>query len=277
VRDVGDLIGIRYEARNASGTLVSATVAVTVTAPNGTTSTPSVAPTSTGLYDASFTANAAGVWRWTWTISGTITDVAHDSVDVASPSLTTYVTLPALRDAANINEGDRDGLLQTSLSAAARAVDSYTGRPPGGFALSPAATQRTFTVAGRVSYHCGRHRLRVDELGSVDDLVIEVGDGTTWTSRTVFRTEPDNALVYQEPITRLTSTTDWGWDLARITGRWGWPAIPDQVVEATLITALRFYRRKSTRSNVPDDGGLVRLVDPDVQTLLKPFTPVLIA
>jgi hypothetical protein len=273
-RDVGDLIGIRYEARDSDGDLVAATVAVTVTAPDDTTDTPAVSPASTGLYDSEFTADAVGTWRWKWSVSGAITDVQYGSVDVGDPGPDTYVSLVALRESVNIPYGDRDGRLGIALSAAARAVDSFTGRRPGGFYLSPTATSRTYETCATL-YANGRYQLLVDEIGSLTGLIVEIGAGTTWSAVTDYRVSPPNALADGQPITSITSPTWWGDELVRVTARHGWPVTPPQVASATLIQATRLYKRKESPDGVAGDGslGVVRLarVDPDVQALLSPF------
>jgi hypothetical protein len=59
----------------------------------------------------------------------------------------------------------------------------------------------------------------------------------------------------------------------RVTAKWGWPAVPDTVVQATLIQASRLYRRKDSPEGVlgSAEWGTVRLgrVDPDVYALIQ--------
>jgi hypothetical protein len=61
----------------------------------------------------------------------------------------------------------------------------------------------------------------------------------------------------------------------RVTARWGWPAVPAQVAEATLRTAARAYRRKDSPDGVAgsSDWGLIRVpnLDPDVRQMLSIF------
>ena len=275
MRDVGDRIAIRFEVRTPDGTLTAATVAVAVTKPDGTlvSPAPTVTTTSVGIYDASFVADSAGQWRWTWTASGTVAEVAHGRVDVGDPATGTYVSLTLFKKQFNLTAADRDELLSQALTAAARAVDAHTGRRPGGFYLDGTATARQYGVCGRtVRGHDGRHKLLIDDIGSVTGLTVETGDGTTWTTATGHRTDPANALADQQPITGLAAWS-WGTDLVRVTARWGWPAVPDQVVQATLIQATRLYRRKDSPEGVAGGGewGVVRLsrLDPDVGQLLQ--------
>lgn len=280
MRDVGDRINIRHEVRDASGTLTNATVAVAVTKPDGTTVTPAptVTNTSTGIYDAAFTVDATGKWTWVWSVSGAIVDKAYGEVDVADPGPSTYATLPQLRERVlgdGSTQSDRDPRLQSALNAAARDVDSDTGRRPGGFQLDSAVSQRIYRVSGRVLPTCDGWKLLVDEIGSSTGLVVETGDGTTWTAVTDYQTDPENALADRRPITGLIRTLGtWGWDRVRVTARWGWPRIPDQVAEATLIRAHRLYRRPGSPEGVAggsNEFGGIRLArtDPDYERLIS--------
>lgn len=188
-----------------------------------------------------------------------------------------YATLVLLKGRIKITATDRDDALTQALTAASRSVDAYSGREPDGFTLDESATARTFDVHGRVvCMRNGRHKLLIDELGATAGLVVEVGDGTTWTAVTDYRTGPENALARSWPIDALTSPSGWGSDQVRVTAQWGWPSVPDQVVEATLLQAQRLYGRKESPQGVAGAGefGAIRLsrVDPDVRELLAPFT-----
>lgn len=277
-RDVGDRIDLRYEARDPDGNLTAATMALTVTDPTDDTSTPSITNPGTGLYDASFTLTEAGLWRWVWTASGAVVDVQYGDVLAADPSPSTYATLAQLRKrVTGSDDGSRDDELSRALAAAARDWDEDTGRRPGGFELARTATARTFQVAGRTLYDrdTGRHRLLVDEIGSTAGMVVETGDGTTWTPVTDYRTEPLNALADQKPITGLSRTGGWGCDLVRVTTRWGWPVTHNGVVEAVLIAAHRYHLRKDSPDGTKGGGefGAVRIArtDPDYMRALHRF------
>jgi len=79
--DVGDVASLDYELRVA-GVLTDATVAVTVTAPDGTVSHPSATHNSTGSYTATFTVDQAGTWQYVFTASGAATDVERGNIQV---------------------------------------------------------------------------------------------------------------------------------------------------------------------------------------------------
>jgi hypothetical protein len=273
VRDVGDQIDIRHGVENADGVPTAATVTVTVMKPDGTLVSPTPTPTttSTGIYDASFVATAAGVWRWTWTVTGAVVDVATGSVDVGDPVPPTYATLTELKKARRITDTADDVALQAALTRASRAIESKTGRR---FWLDVSAAARVFKPYGREV----DGKLLVDDIGTATGLIVEVGSGTSWTAVTDYDTSPDNALAKQRPITGLQRTSGcwvYGTDRVRVTAKWGWPSVPDDISQATLLLANRLYMRKDSPEGIAASGdwGALRMSrwDADVEALVGPF------
>jgi hypothetical protein len=282
-RDVGDRIDLRYTIYNADRELVDATAVLTVTDPSGDITTPSVTNAGTGLRDASFTLTEAGLWRWVWTISGAVIDVEYGdvlAVSVAPPLYASEQTLKlalAGRAAGSTTtlamDASRDELLTLDLAAASRSIDDHCGRY---FYADPAASARSYAICGRtLRDRSGRYRLLIDDVASLTDLVVEIGDGSSWTAVTDYRVEPRNALSARRPITSLSRLGGWGSDEVRVTAVWGWPAVPDAVVKATIIQAARLYRRKDSPEGVVGvaEWGTVRVsrIDPDVQALVAPY------
>lgn len=275
-RDVGDRINVRYTALDANGEPITATVVLTVTDPTGDTSTPTVTHTAPNLYDASFTLSEAGTWQWKWTVSGNVVDVDYGEVYAADPAPQTYSSLASMRKQANIppSETSLDELLQVALDAASRDIETHCdGRV---FWLARAATARVFstrhTLCNADGYRLPLFDGSVNCIGSAT-ITVEVGDGTTWTAVTSYETWPDNALAKGEAIEALVSQTDWrNWRKARVTTRWGWPAVPAKVHQATTLHGARFLRRKDSPEGVAgsSEWGLVRVpfMDPDVRRLL---------
>lgn len=278
IRDVGDRVDVRYEARSPDGALTNATVTLTVTDPAGNTTAPSVTNTATGVYDASFTLTAAGTWQWKWTSTGNVVDVAYGQVTAQDASPPTYASLAQLRAELNLHAGNTShdpGLLR-ALNTASRAVEAWCdGRK---FYLERTATQRLFRFDRWAIWdRCrGQWRLPVDDIGHATYTVETSSDGSTWVTLTEgvhFEPYPDNALAKLEPITHLVAD-EWPARI-RVTARWGWPAVPSQVEEATLRTAARAYRRKDSPDGVAgsSDWGLIRVpnLDPDVRQMLSIF------
>lgn len=195
-----------------------------------------------------------------------------------------YETLLNLKAALGIDGSDttRDTLLSKALAAASRAIDARCGRR---FYLDPAASPRIYNPASRVAVNAaGEQALIVDDIGDTAGLVVQTGSGASFTAVTNYEPEPDNALARGMAITRLRLTLGGSWVTGswftggtgvrvRVTARWGWPAVPDEVVEATRIQASRLFRRKDSPEGVLGNAewGTVRLsrIDPDVEALIQ--------
>lgn len=280
-RDVGDGYAIRYEARSpTTGVLTDTTMALVVTDPAGATSNPTITHTSTGIYDASFTLATAGLWRWKWTASVTIIDVAYGDVLAQDPAPALYASLADLKLAAGeIADSARDGLLLKALAAASRGVDDYCGAPSRRFYRDTAVSARQFRTAGRVACDptgFDGDLLLIDDIADTTGLIVEVGDGTTWTAVTDYEVDPDQSPTNGWPVTGLRRPrSTWPTRKVRVTARWGWPTVPDKVSQATLLQATRLYRRKDSPEGVTGNAewGTMRVsrVDPDVADLLTRF------
>lgn len=230
---------------------------------------------STGLYSypwAIGAAQATGTYVVEWNATGDVT--ASETVQVVDGWATAYATLALLKDALKIADTDRDDLLNQALASASRQIDAHTGRR---FYADSSASARTWATAGRFVPGPAGQLLLVDDISTAAGLVVELGDGATYSAATDYFTEPDNALVRGQAITGLRRDLgSWsGSRRVRVTARWGWPAVPDQVAQATLIQAARLFKRKDSPEGVAGNAewGVVRLsrVDPDVQALLAPF------
>lgn len=186
-----------------------------------------------------------------------------------------YTDLATLKLALKVTDTDRDDLLSAALSAASRGIDQMTGRR---FYLDASATARTYTLAERTVVDEAGERLLVDDIGDEASLTVETGSGGAFTTLDDYETAPDNALAGGRPITSLRRVTgSWGAGATRVrvTARWGWPAVPDEVVQATLIQAARLFKRKDSPEGVTGSAewGIVRLprVDPDVHALIQHY------
>lgn len=188
-----------------------------------------------------------------------------------------YAALAELKARMGIDADDtsRDTELQGKLTAASRDIDKDTGRR---FWLDPVAVARIYHLRHNVTRD---GVLLVDDIGDTTGLTVEVGTiGTaTWTTLDADRYEavPENALTDGEPVTGLLLCSGWGWggNRVRVTALWGWPAVPEQIKEATLLRAHRLARRKDSPEGVAgnSDFGVVRVSrwDPDYDALIGPF------
>lgn len=166
-------------------------------------------------------------------------------------------------------------LLGKAVTAASRAVEDWTGRTAG-FALDADASARVYRPEGcEVAV--------IDDIGSSDGVVVETWDGSAWNAVDAgdYQLEPLNAdaataFAWNQVV---ALTTPWPLDgrraTLRVTARWGWSQVPEQVEEATILRAVALFKRKDAAYGVADFGefGPVRISrqDSDVVALLTRF------
>jgi hypothetical protein len=272
--DVGDLATATLTVTPSDGTTAAA---LTLNAPDGTDSQPSASTADSGAtWTAIVTYDQAGWWLLTWTVTGTGAGVEHQRVFVPEPPTAggapAYTTPELVKESLNEPTG-RDDLIAEKIRSASRSVDRHCGRR---FWLYTTATARILNPRGRVVADREGSRLLVDDIGHLTGLVVELGSTTAgWTAiTTLVEAEPTDAISKGEPVTSLLHAGRWlAGPRVRVTARWGWPEIPQVVREATLIQALRLYKRKDSPEGVlgSAEWGAVRVsrLDPDVAKMLE--------
>ena len=188
-----------------------------------------------------------------------------------------YVTREALKNQLGIeaSETDRDARADRAVRAASRAIDRATGRR---FFLDEQPQTRTYRLDGRIVREREGDLLLVDDIGDTAGMVVEVGYNTSWSPVTDYETHPDNALADGRPVTGLLRLGR-VWALpssrVRVTARFGWPTVPDDIAEAAMIQAARLFKRADSPEGVMGSAewGVVRLSrrDPDVWALIEPY------
>lgn len=266
--DVGDTVLLEHTVR-VDGDLTDATVTLALTSPAGTVSSPAVTHVSTGYYRAAVPATLTGPWAFSWDVSGPVDDVVPGQFSVGDPAPPAYASLDDLKEMRRIKTNTEDAALLRRLNVASRRIDRKCHRR---FWLDPAPVVREFNTAGRFTPN---GLLLVDDIGDAADLELATGTPGSWTTveATAYTAFPDNALLAGQPITALEWLTSW-YGRVQITARWGWPYVPDEITEATLLLANRLYLRKDSPEGVlgGELGGLrVSRWDPDVEALVQPF------
>lgn len=282
VYELGETVPLEYLNYDGDGNLVDATVTLTVTAPNGTTSTPTIEHAATGVYRAVGPANQLEFWAGAWTAVGTVTNVQVVTWLVASRTAPVYTDAEKVKKALTGSDGPqaidgRGDLIDDAIRAASRLIDYRCGRR---FYADPVLVARTFRAFDRyVATLDGGQELLIDDLASATGLTVESRTtfGGAWSAVTGWELGPDNAAVDGLPWRWIAALAGWLSDATRvrITARWGWPSVPDGVSQATALLAARLYGRKDSPEGVlgNSEWGAVRVsrFDPDVETLIAPY------
>lgn len=289
ITTVTDPISTLNEATvTASGTNTAAdTVTVTIVDSAGATVGPvtaTVSGTGWSIAATDVTALADG----TLIFEATSTDLAAGKAFVAKAAQkqTTapgYITEQQLRDALHDPSTTIDStLLQTSILSASRAVEGLTGR----HFYQHTDTQYFFPDSFWVV------SLDDMDLATTTGLSVHVDTGFagTYTEARTFGTdficEPVNQSVNGIegwPFTSLRSINGKTWFLrytdfqrytVKVTGTWGWPAVPYPVKSATTIVAAYLYKRPEAALGTTGmaEWGMMRVQQPDVAAILQPVT-----
>lgn len=188
-----------------------------------------------------------------------------------------YCSLAEVKAALRITDATDDTLLENAVEAASRRIDGETSRR---FYQDASTSARTF-AASRPDL------LTIDDVSTLTGLVVKIDDDADGSYETTlaigvdFQIEPTNAIVQGQPV-RVIRALDTGLPVAangrtlvEVTARWGWPAVPDAVREATVLLATRQFKRLDSPLGVAGFGDLgaivVRRIDPDVSALIAPF------
>jgi hypothetical protein len=194
-----------------------------------------------------------------------------------------YASLSEVKAAARITDNIDDSLLELSIESASRDLDAYTER----VFYSTGAT-----AVARVYIPQDIYLVETDDIISVTTLKSDsTGNGTfdvTWAS-TDFQLEPLNGRAggIDTPATRIRAIGDYLWPVyeprnvnsnqasVQVTGVFGFASVPIAIKQATILAALRAYKRYESPTGVLgfSDIGVVRIgrLDPDVQRLVDPY------
>jgi hypothetical protein len=195
-----------------------------------------------------------------------------------------YGDLPTFKLELGITEPSRDVLLTRRLVAASSMVDSDTGRPPGNFMPASALTTRTIKLAGNVT---PEGDLLIPHIGDLTGLAVTGGSPGNFTAVAagLYYTAASSGLAGAEAIAQgeavdtLKSAylaSPWS-TLAyvQITARWGWPATPANIIEATYMQAARLWSRRNSPEGVigSSEFGGVRVAgtDRDYEKLISRY------
>jgi len=188
---------------------------------------------------------------------------------------TIYASVAELKARVGITDAVDDAVLGAVLEAVSRGIDNYCGRH---FYLSAAGTVRYYTPVAH-------DQVLIEDCVALTAVAGDTdGDRTyedTWAASD-YDLLPENAAADGKPYTTIAVAQNGDYSLPvgvrkglKLTGTWGWSAVPDPVSEACLIQAARVFKRKDTPfgiSGSPEMGQMrIGRLDPDVLWLLEPY------
>lgn len=199
-----------------------------------------------------------------------------------------YATLAEVKGALRIPASDTidDALLELAIEAASREIDAYT--------------ERVFYSAGTATrYYIPEDgfTVQIDDLQSLTELKTS-SDGTsynlTWSS-TDYQLEPLNGRAggIITPYTRIKAIGSFLFPLweprqpnayeatVSVRGLWGWAQVPTAIKQATILLAMRQFKRYDSPLGIAGFGdiGAIRVTkfDPDVEALVSPYRRIQMA
>lgn len=230
---------------SVSGTATDpTTISLVVTDPLGVATTytyagGTITRTSAGLYTKDIACTETGLWTYVWIGTGAASDVQPGSWFVNAPAFSDlYCTPEMLKD----RKGITDNVDDSEIIGACRAVARWIDRK---------FCQRVFYRREATLTFAAKSRLHLDlpDLVSIVALKVDLdGDGvfeTTWSAAD-YQLLPVNAPAEAEPEP-YTAVRAFGsgfpvacsgrTNLVQIEGVWGWPSVPEPVIEAAKILA----------------------------------------
>jgi len=268
-----------YMRPESSATLkVNGTAAVVVSAPAGTV-----------RYDwAANDVDTDDTYLFWWRVTyagGNTQDTpirVLQMVDHAPTQILDYIDREDLKSTLSLTgQTYADADIDRAITAASRGIDQTCGRR---FYPDPDSTHvRYFTPKDHLTFPIG------DLITLTSFQTDTAGTGsfsTAWVQNTDFILEPLNALEegFGQPFNRIrvlprqTALRLYGWPReAKVTGQWGWAAVPEPVKQYTAILAGRLLKRAREAPfgivSLGFEGEAARIArsDPEGAFLLGPY------
>lgn len=198
-----------------------------------------------------------------------------------------YGTLAELKRYAYMSKDTDDDVLSACLTRASRTFDRYTGHKPDYFAAGSSGQ----TASAREFWGDGTDYLQIDPYLATPALVVAMPSAYDvppyLESRSLPQTDDGQGFylirTYGDDHSRFAALRDGrfdsfaidlnyngpvGWPngiCVTITGKWGWPAVPEDVKEAVLETAVAIFRGK--------DQAFARVVNLETSTTISDALP----
>lgn len=193
-----------------------------------------------------------------------------------------YATVAELRSFIADGTTSSESELSLAIETASRSVDRATNRQFGKVDEIESRWYEAVFDSSSLSGPQRRWTVDIDDIMTADGLVIELGDGLTVTGEPLSGVIPTavNAVVNGRPWTKLLLPQGISVDFdrqVRVTGLFGWTAVPDAIKLATMIQASRLFARRHAPFGIlgsPETGGELRLLerlDADLVVGVKPY------
>jgi len=194
-----------------------------------------------------------------------------------------YCTLAQLKAALRVTDSLDNDMLEFAIEAASREIDG--------------SCERVFysTSGTRVYAPTNVYYMTTDDIVSITTLKSS-SDGvtydTTWTTSD-YQLEPLNGVaggLVGHPYTRIRAVGDYllpAWATGtiynleasmQVVGVFGWSSIPTPIKQATIILAMRLFKRLDSPLGIAGFGDMGQMrvgrQDPDVEALIAPFRKV---
>jgi len=188
-----------------------------------------------------------------------------------------YCTLADVKASLRIQDTIDDALIENSINAASRMIDQYCNR---NFYSGSAGEIRYYKANdGYTCWIDDMQTITSVQTASIDPTIFD----TTWAA-TDYQVLPANRWANGAwyPITAITAVENYLFPvwaeipLVKVTGTFGWNAVPESIKFATIIQASRLFKRLESPLGVAgvSDLGILRVgynIDGDVAQLINPF------
>ena len=197
-----------------------------------------------------------------------------------------YVTKAQVKANLGLSGTSQDDNIDRSINSASRLIDMYCNRR---FWQDSTVTVKTFTPKSTVY-------IDVPDISTATGLIVKLDTTDNGTFDTTLTKDTDYYLLPTNPqYNKQVSSTDHYYPYTeirileqrsserfepliinniQITAKFGWSAVPETIEQATLIQAIRLWKRKDTPFNVfgnetTGQQELFTKFDPDAKELIK--------
>jgi hypothetical protein len=201
-----------------------------------------------------------------------------------------YATLNEIKAYLSISDTVDDTLLEKLVESASRSIDRIANRR---FYLDATASARLYRAYSDIFVY-------TDDIGSTTDLAVAIdenGNGTytkSVTLNTDYILDPLTSPSLGRPYTQLTMVSNTQmWPIfpgltqnglrpgVRVTAKWGWPSVPNDINMACLILTADLYKRKDAPGGILGLGdlGVVRMspLGRDVTAMVRAYKKEVVA